>query len=79
MDEEGLADRHFDLADFGLEFPRHAGDVRVEADADFPLQFFLGRLGRDLRHAAKTGGAAEPVVERHRRERSAHHEGDENG
>ena len=56
------------------EFPRQAGrDIGVEADGELAAEFMCRRAAGNLRGAAKSGSAAEHVVERHRRIGRAHH------
>src|SRR5690606_36312379 len=60
-----------------LELPRQAGhDVAVEAHGDGAIEHARRRGMRNLRGAAEAGGAAEPVVERHRGIGSADHQPD---
>ena len=54
-----------------------AGHIGVEPHDDLAVEHIGGRGAGLHRRAGKPGGAAEPVVERHRRERHAHHPGRE--
>ena len=73
-----FADAHLNLVLLRLEFPWQAGrDVGIETNGDGAAENVIGRPFGDLGGAAEAGGAAEPVVERHRRVGRADHPGDQ--
>ncbi len=78
IDRHDLAELDIDGAALGLEPPRQpTGNVRVEPHRDGATRDDLQRRRfGDLRGAAITGGAAEPVVERYGSERRADHQRD---
>ena len=64
----------------GLERPwEPTGHIGIEAHLDRAADCLAWRDRGDLRRSAESCGAAEPVVERHRRIGGSHHDGDKQG